>query len=260
MCSGQCSSQFRHMWLVVRRIKYLPIKDLLVLCCHFTLISFYHFSQMLSRIFFLKHPSQVSTMSSGEISELRRTETVFELCKRNVYKIWGLPQFSWLFVYVNIVVSNLLCRNITTGFCSDSCQVALLPIKNRSWFESLFADLCQPGSFGSTFLTESSQIPLIGVSVSPCSLCSPGFYQPNYGAVDCLPCPSGAQATKRGARNEEDCFRAVRKHPANHTVCHSHSCQNGGSCTLISGYLSCDCSSGFFGENNFSFFSLCNFI
>ncbi|XP_026284194.1 sushi, von Willebrand factor type A, EGF and pentraxin domain-containing protein 1 isoform X1 [Frankliniella occidentalis] len=120
--------------------------------------------------------------------------------------------------------------------------------------------LCQPGSFGRILISNPSRN---GGSVSPCTLCHPGTYQPNYGATSCLPCPSGLHPFKKGSKSVKDCFQLFAKSGKgvwlHSTNCASHMCQNGGSCRALSlGFVTCDCPFGFYGSFCESVYYHCN--
>lgn len=117
-----------------------------------------------------------------------------------------------------------------------------------NFFIFKLADLCQPGSYGKNRGTNPSHNE---ASVSPCYLCHPGSYQPNYGATKCIPCPSGQNANKKGAKYLKDCFNLSSNNQQSlYASClQVNICQNGGTCRSSSlGFVSCDCQQGFYGK------------
>lgn len=101
-------------------------------------------------------------------------------------------------------------------------------------FPFLFpAAVCRPGYYSRRKRYHGSR-----VGMKPCFACDFGFYQPNYGQSQCLPCPSNVTTEKRGSIDISDCL-PIRDEEIDD--CRTDPCLNGGRCLRDeSGYV-CEC-------------------
>ncbi|KAG5311324.1 SVEP1 protein, partial [Acromyrmex insinuator] len=93
--------------------------------------------------------------------------------------------------------------------------------------------VCRPGYYSRRKRYHGSR-----VGMEPCFACDIGFYQPNYGQSQCLPCPSNVTTEKRGSIDISDCL-PIRDEEIDD--CRTDPCLNGGRCLRDeSGYV-CEC-------------------
>ncbi|XP_071636943.1 sushi, von Willebrand factor type A, EGF and pentraxin domain-containing protein 1 [Temnothorax longispinosus] len=93
--------------------------------------------------------------------------------------------------------------------------------------------VCRPG-----YYSRRKRYHGLRVGMEPCFMCDIGFYQPNYGQIQCLPCPSSATTERRGSTDVNDCL-PIRDEEIDD--CRTDPCVNGGQCLRDeSGYV-CEC-------------------
>ena len=100
--------------------------------------------------------------------------------------------------------------------------------------------VCRPGYFSRR---KSHQVSSSGLE--PCTTCSIGFYQPDYGKTYCHECPQNQITAARGSTSLNDCYKFVTIQDP----CVNNPCLNGGRCTSGNESFSCECPDYYVGKN-----------
>nr|XP_031840166.1 sushi, von Willebrand factor type A, EGF and pentraxin domain-containing protein 1-like isoform X1 [Nomia melanderi] len=141
------------------------------------------------------------------------------------------------------------CRPCSFGEYEDAvgslkCKRCPEHTSTKKMHSKAFGDcipLCQPGYYSRKKRHRGARL-----SLEPCVKCDIGFYQPNYGQTNCLPCPSDTTTVNRGSKDANDCspFYKIETN-----ACRSgEPCLNGGQCVREDDSFSCDCPEYYVGE------------
>lgn len=103
-----------------------------------------------------------------------------------------------------------------------------------------FIAVCRAGYYSRRKRYQSS-----GVAMEPCITCDIGFYQPNYGQTQCLPCPSNTTTEKRGSTDVGHCLPFYDKEIDD---CRVDLCLNGGQCLQSENDFLCACQEYYVGK------------
>ncbi|XP_066147032.1 sushi, von Willebrand factor type A, EGF and pentraxin domain-containing protein 1-like [Euwallacea fornicatus] len=108
--------------------------------------------------------------------------------------------------------------------------------------------MCPPGTHARKKKAKASKGSNVSIieraTLSPhCKSCPAGTYQPNFGQIRCIPCPSGFTTIKARSINSTECISMAAD------ICENHpSTCNNGKCLVVNQYqYSCECTPGFFG-------------
>ncbi|XP_012216127.2 sushi, von Willebrand factor type A, EGF and pentraxin domain-containing protein 1 isoform X1 [Linepithema humile] len=99
--------------------------------------------------------------------------------------------------------------------------------------------VCRPGYYSRRRRYHGSRL-----AMEPCFACDIGFYQPNYGQIECLPCPSNTTTERLGCTSVSDCSPMRDKE----IDCRTDPCLNGGRCLQDESGFVCECLEYFMGS------------
>ncbi|EFN77937.1 Sushi, von Willebrand factor type A, EGF and pentraxin domain-containing protein 1 [Harpegnathos saltator] len=84
-----------------------------------------------------------------------------------------------------------------------------------------------------------------GMAMEPCFTCDIGFYQPNYGQTQCMPCPLNTTTERRGSTDIGHCLSLYDKEIDD---CRVDPCLNGGRCVQSENDFVCVCQEYYVGS------------
>ncbi|XP_011871381.1 PREDICTED: sushi, von Willebrand factor type A, EGF and pentraxin domain-containing protein 1-like [Vollenhovia emeryi] len=93
--------------------------------------------------------------------------------------------------------------------------------------------VCRPG-----YYSRRKRYHGLRLGTEPCFTCDIGFYQPNYGQSQCLPCPPSTTTETRGSADVNDCL-PIRNEEIDD--CRTDPCLNGGRCLRDENGFVCEC-------------------
>ncbi|XP_076634348.1 sushi, von Willebrand factor type A, EGF and pentraxin domain-containing protein 1 [Colletes latitarsis] len=110
--------------------------------------------------------------------------------------------------------------------------------------------LCKPGYYSRKKRHHGTRLAL-----EPCLMCDIGFYQPEYGQISCLSCPTNTTTENRGSKDINNCLPVYE---IDAEVCRSESCLNGGKCIQEEDNFGCECLDYYVGSKCETFRNPCD--
>ncbi|KAL0114992.1 hypothetical protein PUN28_010511 [Cardiocondyla obscurior] len=139
-------------------------------------------------------------------------------------------------------------QNVTASVACISCPEYTFTKKMHAKSLKDCIPVCRPG-----YYSRRKRYHGPGLGLEPCFTCDIGFYQPNYGQNQCLPCLLNTTTEKRGSIDINNCLLIH-----NEDDCRTNPCLNEGQCLPDESGFVCECREYYVGSQCEKFRDSCD--
>ncbi|KAG7203366.1 hypothetical protein KM043_013441 [Ampulex compressa] len=140
-------------------------------------------------------------------------------------------------------------QNVTGSVACKNCPKHTSTKKMHTKFPKDCIPVCRPGYYSRRKRYHGPHL-----SLEPCWTCDIGFYQPEYGKLHCISCPSNMTTNARGSTDIKDCLPLHKAED----ICQSKPCLHDGDCVQEEDGFSCECRDGYLGSKCEKFQNPCD--